>query len=210
MTARISLVGIAVTALVLAACGPAAAPPAASPAPVAAATTAPATPAPATTVPQATMMAPPMMAPHEALDKKAAKPKRLEAVIQIDLSEMQFADPQGAKNPTFKLPAGKTVGIHVHNQGTVVHELAIGRKVKTGGGYEQSLTELVPMDLFFYYGAVKAEVEGATFGEIEVDAGVRDTWLRFTVPPELKGEWEIGCFVEGHYEAGMKAKIVFE
>jgi len=147
------------------------------------------------------------------LDKKVEKPKRLDAVVQINMSEMQFGNPQGEKNPTFKLPAGKTVGIHIHNEGQITHEVAIGRKVKTtaeGFEFEQSLTELVPMDLFFYYGAVKAEVEGATFGEIEVDAGVRDVWLRFAVPQELKGEWELACFVKDHYEAGMKAKIVFE
>lgn len=182
--------GIAIAALTLAACAPVAAPP-----------------------PAATLAPGAATAAHEPLDKKAAKPKRLDAVIQINLSEMQFSDAQGAKNPTFKLPAGKTVGIHVHNQGEITHEVAIGRKVKTtaeGFEYEQSLTELVPMDLFFYYGAAKAEVEGAKFGEMEVDAGVRDVWLRFTVPQELKGDWEIGCFVKDHYEAGMKAKIVFE
>lgn len=181
-----TLAGIAVTALVLGACAPAAAP---QPTPGAAA------------------------APHQALDKKEAKPKRLDAVVQINMSEMQFGSPQGEKNPTFRLPVGKTVGIHIHNEGEITHELAIGRNVKTtadGFEYEQSLTELVPMDLFFYYGARKAEVEGAKFEEMEVDAGIRDVWLRFNVPSEFKGEWELGCFVKDHYEAGMKAKIVFE
>jgi len=27
------------------------------------------------------------------------------------------------------------------------------------------------------------------------------------VPPE-KGEYEFGCFVQGHYEAGMKGRLI--
>lgn len=129
--------------------------------------------------------------------------------MEIDMYEFYFGDPQGATNPTFRLPAGKTVGIHVHNEGAIVHELAIGRKIQEGA-YQEVLTELVPSDLFFYYGQTKAEVEGAQFGELEVEPGVRDVWLRINVPAELKGEWELGCFVEGHYENGMHAKILVE
>jgi uncharacterized cupredoxin-like copper-binding protein len=146
---------------------------------------------------------------HKAGKTHQFAPKRLEAVIEIDTHELYFANPQGERNPTFRLPAGKTVGIHVHNEGAIVHELAIGRKIKEGE-YEEVLTELVPSDLFFYYGSVKAEVEDATFGELEVDTGVRDIWLRLVIPPEFKGEWDLGCFVEGHYEGGMKAKLIVE
>jgi uncharacterized cupredoxin-like copper-binding protein len=150
-----------------------------------------------------------LLAAHKAGETHQFQPKRLEAVIEIDMNEFSFANPQGERNPTFRLPAGKTVGIHVHNAGAIVHELAIGRTHKEGE-YQQVLTELVPSDLFFYYGSVKAEVEDATFGELEVDTGVRDIWLRMKIPAEMKGEWEIGCFVEGHYEQGMKAKLIVE
>lgn len=140
------------------------------------------------------------------------QPKGLEAVVETDMYEFYFANPQGEKTPIFRLPAGKTVGIHIHNEGGAVHEIMIGRVLKQGGehGYEQALTELVPSDLFFYYNPVKAEVEDTKFGELEVEPGIRDIWLRMKIPAELKGEWEIGCFVEGHYEAGMKAKLIVE
>jgi uncharacterized cupredoxin-like copper-binding protein len=140
-------------------------------------------------------------------------PKRLEAQIEIDMYEFYFASPEGQKNPIFKLPAGKIVGIHIHNEGKIVHELAIGREVKAtkeGSEYEEVLSEMVPSDLFFYYDKVKAEIEDAEFGEMEIEPGIGDVWMRITVPEELKGEWELGCFVEGHYEQGMKAKLIFE
>jgi uncharacterized cupredoxin-like copper-binding protein len=160
----------------------------------------------APTVGQSTATA---LAPHKPGTAHALQPKNLEAMIEIDMYEFYFANPQGEKNPTFRLPAGKTVGIHVHNEGAVVHELAIGRKLAQGE-YQEVLTELVPSDLFFYYGAVKAEVEDAKFGEMEVESGVRDIWIRMNIPAELKGEWELGCFVEGHYEQGMAAKLIIE
>ncbi len=150
---------------------------------------------------------------HKAGTVHSLQPKRLEAVIEIDMYEMYLGNPQGEKNPTFRLPAGKTVGIHIHNEGAIMHELMIGRKVKHAGdehGYEEALNKLVPSDLFFYYGQTKAEVGDAEFGELEVEPGIRDIWIRMNIPPELKGEWELGCFVEGHYEAGMHARLIIE
>lgn len=148
-----------------------------------------------------------------------AKPKRLEAIVEIDMNEFSLDNPKGEKNPVFRLPAGKTVGLHLHNEGKILHEFLVGRgslKYEEAGGkkapagYEMNLFDLVEADIFLYYGTEKVEVGEAKFGEIEVPAGVRDLWIRFKVPPDLKGEWEIGCFVEGHYEAGMKAKLVIE
>jgi uncharacterized cupredoxin-like copper-binding protein len=45
---------------------------------------------------------------------------------------------------------------------------------------------------------------------MEVESGVRDVWIRMNIPADLKGEWELGCFVEGHYEQGMHAKLIIE
>ena len=146
---------------------------------------------------------------HEAGAAHTKQPKNLEAVIEIDMHELFFANPEGEQNPTFTLPAGKTVGIHIHNEGAIVHELAIGRNLEQGA-YKEVLTELVPSDLFFYYGDAKAEIEDAEFGEAEVEPGVRDTWIRMNIPADLAGEWELGCFVEGHYDEGMHAKLIVE
>jgi len=159
--------------------------------------------------PTPTQSTAPALAPHKPGAAHALQPKNLEAIIEVDMYEMYFANPQGEKNPPFRLPAGKTVGIHVHNEGAVGHEMIIGRKL-TSGKYQEVLTELVPSDLFFYYGAVKAEAGDAKFVEMEVESGVRDVWMRMNIPAELKGEWEIGCFVEGHFEQGMHAKLIIE
>jgi uncharacterized cupredoxin-like copper-binding protein len=190
-------------AILVSACGgaaPAASAPttAATAAPTTAATAAPASPAQA------------IVAAHKMGDAHKLQPKRLESVIEIDMGDHYFGNAQGQKNPTFTLPAGKTVGIHLHNEGTVMHEIVIGRTVKKDGDYETTLTELVKVDVFFYYGEVKSEIGGANFGEIEVEQGIKDIWLRLTVPTELKGEWELGCFAPEHYDKGMHAKLIFQ
>lgn len=150
-------------------------------------------------------------------------PKRLETIVEIDMNEFSFATPDGLRNPTFTIPVGKTVGIHLHNEGAVMHELVIGRKpvkfaetdvsgtkVLVPDGYNTLLFDDLAADVFFYYGEVKAELGGARFEELEMEPGIKDVWLRLQFPPELAGEWEIGCFVPGHYEAGMHATLIVE
>ncbi len=146
-------------------------------------------------------------------------PKRIEVVVEIDMNELLFANPKGDKNPVFRIPAGKTVGLHIHNEGAILHELIVGRGgveyvesegKKVPDGYKENLFSLIEGDVFVYLGEEKIEIGGANFEELEIPASVRDVWIRFIVPANLKGEWEIGCFVAGHYEGGMAAKLIVE
>ena len=138
------------------------------------------------------------------------QPARIETVIEIDMHEFSFANPAGDINPVFRIPAGRTVGIHLHNEGALLHEVAFGRILDADGEYAEVLTEAVPSDLFFYWGASRVEVGGATFAEIEAPAGLRDIWMRINVPAEFAGEWELGCFIPDHYEGGMHATLIVE
>ncbi|MBI4202392.1 MAG: hypothetical protein HY532_04660, partial [Chloroflexi bacterium] len=154
------------------------------------------------------------------------EPKRLEAKITIDMGEasdgMFFATPEGAKGGPFTLPAGKTVGIHFVNKGEKLHEFMIGRQLMTedgsAHGYMTPLLEGVPITLFVYYPVsgemAMVEIEEAQFEEIELDPGA-EVWIRAVFPEEMKGEWEIGCFVQepnekGHYDQGMHARLIIQ
>ncbi|GEM_PF-2003138 len=152
----------------------------------------------------------------------AQKPGRLEATITIEMGEtandMFFATPEGQKGGPFTLPAGKTVGIHFVNHGKKLHEFIIGRGMKLvdgkPDGFEVNLLEKVVSDVFVYPSGSKIEVAGAEFEEAEVGPAA-DIWIRTTFPAELKGEWEIACIVQepnakGHYEQGMKAKLIIQ
>ena len=152
----------------------------------------------------------------------AQKPGRQEATITIDMGEsandMFFETPEGQKGGPFTLPSGKTVGIHFVNNGKKLHEFIIGRGMKfvdgKPDGFEVNLLEKVVSDVFVYPSGSKIEVAGAAFEEAEVGPAA-DLWIRTKFPAELKGEWEIACIVQepnakGHYEQGMKAKLIIQ
>ena len=41
---------------------------------------------------------------------------------------------------------------------------------------------------------------------ISLQEGMRGT-MTFTLPTALRGEWEIGCFLTGHYGRGMHGTL---
>lgn len=140
------------------------------------------------------------------------EPKRLEAKTTIVMDHMFFADEHGMKGGPFRVPAGKTVGINIVNKGMIEHEIMFGRELKHGEdhGYAVSLFEHVAADVFVYPGGKKVEVETeGGLEEIELEAGA-EVWIRVKFPEKFKGVWEIGCFIPGHYEAGMKAQFIIE
>ena len=34
--------------------------------------------------------------------------------------------------------------------------------------------------------------------------------MTFTLPEDRRGEWATGCFLSGHYEAGMHGTLIVE
>lgn len=150
------------------------------------------------------------------------EPKRLEAKLRIDMgetpNEMFFATQEGVKGGPFRVAAGKTVGIHFVNKGEEKHEFMFGRTpmIMEGQvhGYDVNVFDELDADLFVYAAGKMVEIGGSKFEEIELEPGA-EVWMRTAFPAELKGEWEIGCFVQepnkkGHYEQGMKAKLIIE
>lgn len=152
----------------------------------------------------------------------AQEPKGLEATLTIVMGEtpdgMYFANPEGVIGGGFRIAAGKLVGLHLVNRGARTHELMMGQKPGAMPGqmhgYAVNLFHEVAADIFVYPAGTKIEVGGSRFAEIEVGPGA-DLWIRTTFPAELKGEWEMGCFVHesnerSHYEQGMKARLLIE
>lgn len=153
------------------------------------------------------------------------EPKRLEATITIVMGEtgkdqMYYGTAAGVKTDVFRVPAGKTVGIHIVNKGPdKEHEMMFGRTLKMedgkAHGYKTNLFRELAADAFVYPAGRKVEVASeAELEEVELEPGA-DLWIRTTFPPELKGEWEIGCFIQElgdrmHYDQGMKAKLIVE
>lgn len=132
------------------------------------------------------------------------------AVIQVRMGEFYF------KPEVVRVKAGQEVRIDFVNDGKIVHEFMAGREVEMHEGKAETFEkdffkgmDVKQMGQHMESGSMKG-MEAADHGmEVELQGGERAS-LSFTVPTDRNGEWEIGCFVPGHYEAGMKGKLIVE
>jgi uncharacterized cupredoxin-like copper-binding protein len=134
--------------------------------------------------------------------------------VEILMGEMFFQVEGQAKNAPIVLEAGKTYELVFKNVGTVLHEAKFGKGLKTDDegapvGYEENLFEDVEVKIEGDMAGGEFEIEAEGLEEIEISPG--DTLkVIVTLPEEKVGEWEIGCFVPGHYQAGMKAPLIVQ
>lgn len=126
-----------------------------------------------------------------------------EQKITIVLNEFSFSPAK------VTLQAGVPAEIKLVNKGKVEHEFQV---YVTPKGKVSDWDEYAMANTYFKdMGEVETEFEGigAVAGtrvfEVEVQAG-KEAEVKFT--PTRKGTFEIGCHVQGHYEAGMKALLV--
>jgi uncharacterized cupredoxin-like copper-binding protein len=117
-------------------------------------------------------------------------------VIEITMSEFSFSP------RTITLTAGETVTLKLTNAGALEHEFMAGRAPTPSKGYAEDWLKR----------AVPGLASHTHPGEVHLGEGIRvsaDWGNRVTlVVPTEKGVYEFGCFVAGHYEAGMKGTIV--
>ena len=120
-------------------------------------------------------------------------------VIDVTMTEFAFAP------TTITIAAGEKVTFKLKNTGVVEHDFMAGRQGTAGRGYALDW--------------IAKAVDGARpphthAGEAAMGEGVRvsaDWTMTLTVVvPQEKGEYEFGCFVQGHYEAGMKGKLIIQ
>lgn len=122
--------------------------------------------------------------------------------------------PAGFPEPTATLPSGSSVMVTLRNDGHIVHDWRVGRTLLPEGGYENDLLAMMEPEAVSGTGYQLVEPEEAAAGEpggfaVEVEPGASVT-LRLSVPANASGTWEMGCFIPGHYGAGMKADLRVE
>jgi plastocyanin len=137
--------------------------------------------------------------------------------ITLDMNEYTF-------NPdTIEVKVGQPVTIEMVNNGTLEHELMIGRNVAMMDGRPNGFEH----DLFAEAG-IEPNVVGGMMEMAEDDAHTEEeghmhegfmvtlpktgdkATLSFTATKEMLGEWEMGCFEQDgvHYDAGMKGTFI--
>jgi len=126
-----------------------------------------------------------------------------EQKVTITMTEFKFTPAR------VTLQANVPAEIVLVNKGTVEHEFMV---YKTPTGKIDDWDEYVMPNTYFQnMGEVEGEfpgvgaVAGTSVFEVEVGKG-KTAELKFT--PTRTGTFEIGCHVEGHYEAGMKGVLV--
>lgn len=128
------------------------------------------------------------------------------------MGECYFQIEGQERNGAIVLEAGRPYEIVFANVGSMEHEVLIGRDVVeidgAPDGYEANLLDAVEVDV-----VGDDEWEVGTSGLIEIELELEEgesVTIHVTVPAELVGTWETGCFVPGHYQVGMKAPFVIE
>lgn len=129
--------------------------------------------------------------------------------LRIDMGEFYFQLEGQERNAPIVLQAGQPYELVFVNVGTMEHEVLIGRDVVVEDGvpdgYETNLFDGVTFDVVGEGWELKAN----GLIEMEFEVGTTIT-IHVTVPEAFLGDWEIGCFVPGHYQAGMKAPVRIE
>lgn len=119
-----------------------------------------------------------------------------EADLEIRMGEFYFKLPDGEENAPIEVEAGKELILKVVNEGNVVHELHIGR--------DPNLEERYYNENLFGAGGDHA---AHGFLGVHLEPG-QVAYLHLIIPKDKVGEWEIGCLIEGHYEAGQRAPFI--
>ncbi|OGF56549.1 MAG: hypothetical protein A2Z21_06220 [Candidatus Fraserbacteria bacterium RBG_16_55_9] len=112
------------------------------------------------------------------------------ADLEIRIGEFYFQVAGKDKNAPIELEAGKELLIKFVNEGSILHEAHFGRTADLATRRYQE--ELMPGFLGLHL------------------APQQQASVHLLVPSDRKGEWEIGCLITGHYEAGQKTKLVIK
>lgn len=144
-------------------------------------------------------------APAPAAPAVPAVPAAVTPVIDIRMDDFRFAPEM------IRLKAGQEVRLKFFNDGKIPHEFVVGREVEVRpgktDGYKTDLFAGLQMAHTVDNGSVKNESGRGI--NLQLKNGGTAT-LTLTAPVDRVGNWEVGCFLPGHYEAGMKGALVVE
>lgn len=150
--------------------------------------------------------------------------------IEVTLDEYSFSpDP-------LRIPAGRQVTLVITNAGRFAHEFMAGRDVENNDFGQDLFADLhvniEPVEMTdaghdehadhaadHADGAAEADHHGAEADAhggghehgtmVEAQAG-ETVLMTFTLPESRRGEWMTGCFLTGHYDAGMHGTLIVE
>ena len=131
--------------------------------------------------------------------------------IKVQMGDYYYEVKGIDQGTPLRVKAGQIFWIVLENTGTSEHSISLGRnprydeKVLADNGYRENLLE-----------KVQVEVQGENWHlvanglpYIHIDPG-QEVELEITLPAEVIGEWEMGCFISPSYQNGMHLKFIVE
>jgi uncharacterized cupredoxin-like copper-binding protein len=114
----------------------------------------------------------------------------------IAMGELYFQTGDAEPNAPITLAAGERHLIRLHNEGQAAHEIHFGRDADLEArSYRENLL------------GTEGEHGDHGFIAVVLEPGEAAT-VMFVIPETKRGEWEIGCFMPGHYEGGQRAPLI--
>ena len=110
-----------------------------------------------------------------------------ERVVNLEVGDIYFQIEGMERGEALTVQPGELITFVVHNVGGMPHNVQFGRELDPQARRYQ--TELYP-----------------GFAGIDLNAG-QSARITLQMPSE-SGEWEIGCLILGHYEAGQRISLI--
>jgi uncharacterized cupredoxin-like copper-binding protein len=148
------------------------------------------------------------------------------AAVQVHRETVTMTD-FDVQPETLRWRVGEAVELVIRNRGDVGHErwaagrglidtpyekafrtdlLAVLKPELSGRGYKLERLMTTNLD-------TPALVEKDAVTRLSQEMDIRpggEVTLRFTVPSDAKGKWQMGCFLPGQYESGMYGTILIQ
>ncbi len=131
--------------------------------------------------------------------------------IKVQMGEYFYEVKGIDKGTPLRVKAGQVFWIVLKNNGTSEHSISWGRnprydeKVRADNGYRENLLENVQV----YVQGENWHLFANGLPDIHLRPG-QEVELEITLPAEVIGEWEMGCFISANYQNGMHLKFVVE
>ncbi len=129
--------------------------------------------------------------------------------IKVQMGEYFYEVKGNDKGTPLRVKAGQVFWIVLKNNGKFAHEISWGRNLIDKGnyydGYRENLLENVQVNII----GEKFELVANDLTYFRLDPG-QEAELEMTLPAEVIGEWEMGCFISPHYQNGMHLKFIVE
>jgi uncharacterized cupredoxin-like copper-binding protein len=118
--------------------------------------------------------------------------------VEVRMGEFYFKAPDAEAGTPFRLKAGMGHLMLFVNEGVMDHEIHFGRDPDLEmRGYRENL-----------FGPGSSDASHGFLG-LHLKPSESAT-LHVWIPEERRGEWELGCFIPGHFEAGQRAPFIVE